>query len=137
MSDTSSENHLGTVAKRLIDRFLPEDTAPPIKKGLNRFLYALLGVVSTFLITFMFLVGQSFPADPVQPRPITDFIALIVTLGTDWRVAAGIGLVLAALCAAYALAVAHSLLRRGPLGLLLSGATLPSLLIALIRFGTR
>jgi hypothetical protein len=133
---TGTTGHLGVVAQRLIDRFLPEDIASPVERLALRFVWALVGVSSTFLITFGFLVGQSFPAMPSDPRPLTDFIALMVTLGTDFVIAMVLGLVMILFCCAYALAVAFSLHRRGPLGLLLGGATLPILLIALIRFGT-
>ncbi len=137
LSESAHAGQLAVIAQRLIDRFLPEDLSPPVERAAIRFFWAFVGVTSTFLITFGFLVGQSFPALPTQPRPLTDFIALLVTLGTDWRVAVVLSIVLTAFCCAYALAVAFSLHRRGPLGLLLGGATVPILLIALIRFGTR
>jgi hypothetical protein len=76
-SNESTEGNLDRVAKRLIDRFLPADDGPQIERLLVRFGWALLGVASTFFITFAFLVGQSFPALPEQPRPLTDFIALL------------------------------------------------------------
>ena len=135
LTDQTVATYSSILMKRLLDRFLPEDSSPPLESLWMRFLYSLLGVVSTFLVTFMYNVGQSFTVNSAQPRPITDFIAAMLTIGTDWVAAVVICLVLAGFCAAYALAVAHSLHRRGPVGLLLSGATLPMLLFALIRFG--
>jgi hypothetical protein len=137
LTDQTIATHSSIIVKRLLDRFLPEDSSPPLESLLKRFLYSLLGVVSTSLVTFMYTVGQFFTVNSAQPRPITDFVAAIATIGTDWVAAVLIGLVLAAVCAAYALAIAHSLHRRGPLSLLLSGATLPMLMFALIRLGAQ